>query len=251
MDKFRVPCSNNVKTEWVTLTVDDGTEMEIFIAKPMETTKAPALLVFHEAFGITAHIKDVAQRFAHEGFFSIVPALFHRTSSHDLAIPYDQYELTREHTQAIEQDTLTADLKALAHFCRHHPQVNEDWLGSIGYCMGGRISYIANATLPLKAAVSYYGGQIAQNHLSLAAAQHAPLLLVWAGLDQHITLEHRILVKEALYNAKKNFIDIEFSQADHGFFCDERIAYHPIASKQVWALTLAFLNTYLPKTTLF
>lgn len=249
MSKFKVPCSNNVKTEWTMLDVEDGTKMDIFIAKPMETTKAPALLVFHEAFGITPHIRDVAQRFAKEGFFSIVPALFHRTAAYDMEIPYHQHELTQKHTQAIEQETLSADLKAVANFCHNHPQVNADWLGAIGYCMGGRVAYIANATLPLKAAISYYGGQIAQNHLSLAAMQHGPLLLVWAGMDPHVTLEHRILIKEALYNAKKNFVDVEFSHAVHGFFCDDRGAYHPIVAKQAWALTLAFLKTYLPSTT--
>lgn len=248
MDKFRTPPSNCVKTEWVTLPVEDGTEMRAFIAKPMETTRAPALFVFQEAFGVNSHIQNVAHRFAEEGFFVVSPELFHRSAPAGYVIPYDQYELTQPHTQAIETETLKADLKTLAAFCREHPQINEDWMGSIGYCMGGRISFIANATLPLKAAVSYYGGQIAQQHLALAVKQHGPLLLVWAGLDQNITLEHRVMIKEALYNAKKDFVDLEFSHADHGFFNNERQAYHPLAAQQAWALTLSFLKTYLPKT---
>lgn len=246
MESPKSVCSAIVKSEWSTVKVDDGTQMSLFVAKPMETTKAPALMVFQEAFGVNAHIQDLCQRFARHGFFAVAPELFHRTAPKGFEVPYDNFDLSLPHTQAIEQETLKADLKACANFCLTHPQVNSNWLGSIGFCLGGRVSFIANATLPLQAAVSFYGGHIAPNHLGLALKQQGPLLLVWAGLDQHIRLEDRTLIKEALYKAKKNFIDIEFSQADHGFFCDARKSYHPIAAQQAWALTIAFLKSNLP-----
>lgn len=245
MDTPKSQCSAFVKTDWATIKTEDDTDMRLYTAKPLETTKAPALMIFQEAFGVNPHIQDLCQRFARLGFFTVAPELFHRTAPAGFEIPYDNFDLARPHIQAMENETLKTDLKAAANFCLTHPQVNSDWLGSIGFCVGGRVSFIANSILPLQAAVSFYGGQIAQNHLALTAKQQGPLLLVWAGLDKNIRLEDRNLIKEALYKSKKNFVDIEFSHADHGFFCDARNTYHPHAAKEAWALTLAFLQSNL------
>ena len=127
-------------------------------------------------------------------------------------------------------------------------------VGAIGYCMGGRASFLANATLPLKAAVSYYGGGIApsgrpgQSHLlGHAADLHAPMLLFWGGQDTHILPEHRRSVSQALDAAGRDYVTTTFSAAGHGFFCDVRPAYEPHAARQSLALTLSFLETYLPR----
>jgi carboxymethylenebutenolidase len=109
--------------------------------------------------------------------------------------------------------------------------------------MGGKISFLSNSVLPLRAAISFYGGGIAQTLLDRAAKQAAPILLMWGGLDKHITAEHRRAVTEALAVQKKNFVNVEFSQADHGFFCDERPSYNPAAARQAWALVLEFLKS--------
>ena len=67
------------KTEYVTLAVSDGSSMRAYVAHPEGTPRA-ALLVFQEAFGVNAHIRDVTDRFAREGYLSISPELFHRTA---------------------------------------------------------------------------------------------------------------------------------------------------------------------------
>ena len=69
-------------TETLRLRVSDGTEMQAFVARP-EGGRRPALLVLQEAFGVDKHIKDVAERFAREGFLAISPELFHRTAKKD------------------------------------------------------------------------------------------------------------------------------------------------------------------------
>ena len=63
-------------------------------------------------------------------------------------------------------------------------------------------------------------------------------------LAQHITADQRSAVAETLKSAGKNYVNVEFSEADHGFFCDARPSYNPVAAAQAWPLTLAFLNTY-------
>ena len=95
----------------------------------------------------------------------------------------------------------------------------------------------------LRSAVSFYGGGIAQGSLDRAASQHGPILLFWGGLDKHIKAQHRRSIVEALSARKKPYVNVEFSNADHAFFCDERAAYEPNAARQSWALTLEFLRS--------
>jgi carboxymethylenebutenolidase len=109
--------------------------------------------------------------------------------------------------------------------------------------MGGRASFIANSSVRLRAAVSFYGGGIAPGLLDRAAKLEAPSLFIWGGLDKHITPEHRRAATEALSGQKKIYVNAEFSRADHGFFCDERASYEPHSARQAWALTLEFLRS--------
>ena len=69
--------------------------------------------------------------------------------------------------------------------------VNTDDIFCVGFCLGGKISFLANTVLPLHATASFYGGGIAQELLSRAPDVKAPMLLAWGGLDNHIKPEHR------------------------------------------------------------
>jgi carboxymethylenebutenolidase len=111
--------------------------------------------------------------------------------------------------------------------------------------MGGRAAFVANAVLPLQAAVSFYGGGIAPGLLPRAAQQHGPLLLIWGGLDALIDLSQRRAVGDALRAAGKTFVELEYSDADHGFFCDQRASYHATAAAEAWVLVLKFLRNRL------
>jgi carboxymethylenebutenolidase len=71
------------------------------------------------------------------------------------------------------------------------------------------------------------------------------MLFFWGERDQHIPPEQRAAVIESLKTNGKSFVNVEFSDAGHGFFCDERPSYHPQSARQSWALMMDFLNTYL------
>jgi carboxymethylenebutenolidase len=72
------------------------------------------------------------------------------------------------------------------------------------------------------------------------------MLFFWGGLDHHVPDEQRRTVIAGVRDAHKVFVDVVFSNADHGFFCDARAAYQPQAASQAWHLTQAFLDTYCP-----
>ena len=67
-----------IQTDWVTLQAADGTTMRAYAAKPRDSRPRAGLLVFQEAFGVNAHIRDVTERFAREGYYTLAPELFHR-----------------------------------------------------------------------------------------------------------------------------------------------------------------------------
>ena len=71
--------THEIQTQTITLPVSDGTTMPAYVARPEGDGAHPGLLVFQEAFGVNAHIRDVTERFAREGYVALAPALFHRT----------------------------------------------------------------------------------------------------------------------------------------------------------------------------
>jgi carboxymethylenebutenolidase len=235
---------DSVRTENVTLQVADGTTMNAFVATPSDGGKLPGLLVFQEAFGVNPHIRDLTERFAKQGFVAIAPELFHRTGP-GFEGTYTNFPACMPHMQALTPEGLIADARAAFDWLQKNPRVLPNRTASVGYCMGGRVSFLANSALPLQAAVSYYGGGIAPTLLPRAAEMHGPILFFWGGLDTHIPQDQIRAVIDALKQAKKTYVNVEFSDADHGFFCDARASYKETAAKQAWDLTLQFLATYV------
>ena len=227
---------------WVTIPVDGATEMRMFVVRPTETGKHRAIIVMQEAFGVNSHIRDVTGRFAREGFVAIAPELFHRTGS-GVEGSYDAFAAMQPHFSALTTDGILADAKAAHRWLLSQPDVDATRIAATGYCLGGRAAFLANSALPLAAAVSYYAGGM-PSVLDRVGSVHGPHTFFWGGRDKHITAEQKQSVVDAFAKAGKQFTNVEFSHADHGFFCDQRSAYEPNAAREAWALTLAFLADY-------
>jgi len=229
-------------SEWIELAVDDGTSMRAYVARP-ERRSTRGLLLFQEAFGVNAHIRDVAARFAAQGFLVIAPELFHRTAP-GFECAYSEFSKAVPQLEAVTEKGLDADVRAAYAWIEREGAGGNS--AAVGYCLGGRVSFVANSAVPLKAAVSFYGGRIPAV-LHRASKLSAPMLFFWGGLDHHIPDEQRQAVIKGVRDANRPFVDVVFSHADHGFFCDARTSYHPASAAQAWALTLAFLDTYCPR----
>jgi len=237
-----------IKSEFVTTKVSDGTSMRLYVARPAGAAAARGLLVMQEAFGINVHIRDITERFAREGFLAVAPELFHRTGA-GFEGRYDDFGSARAHVQELRDPNLEADFRAAYDWLRANGASAGSPIAAVGFCMGGRAAVLAAITLPLECAVSFYGGGIAPNPMNPGFLNRikdlkAPVLLFWGGLDQHITPDMRNAAVDALRTASKSYVNVEFSEADHGFFCDARPSYNPVSAAQAWPLTLAFLNTY-------
>lgn len=236
-----------ITTETVTLSASDGTTLPAYVARPASAGPHPAILVFQEAFGVNAHIRDVTERFARAGYTAIAPALYHRTDAQFEGF-YTDFGPAMAHLSALTDAGQTADIQAAYDWLTSSDGGAATAVASTGYCVGGRTSFLADTLLPLRASVSYYGGGIAPSEgspglLDKADALHAPILLFWGGKDAHIGMDGSRAVEDALRAAKKPYTQVMFSEADHGFFCDVRASYNPEAARQAWALTLEFLAT--------
>lgn len=234
--------ARNLRTDKPTLRVSDGSSMNAYVARPDDSSSHPGIIVLQEAFGVNSHIRNVCDRFAAEGYVAIAPELFHRTAP-GFEGDYNNFPSVMPHMQRMTNEGAAADLSAAFEWLHSQKNLQQDHIFSVGYCMGGRMSFLANATLPLNAAASFYGGGIAPGLLDRASQLHGPMLFCWGGLDKHIPHEQRQAVTDALRKAGKTYVNVEFSDADHGFNCDERASYQPRAARQSWALLLEFLRS--------
>lgn len=214
------------------LAVDDGSRMNAYMADPKKPS-GRGVIVLQEAFGVNAHIRNVAERLAQLGFRAVAPELYHRTAR-GFEGDYEDIAACMPHMQSLSGAGLDADLRAAHHWLGQH-EAGE--VAAVGFCLGGRVAIRACATLPLFAAASFYGG-FPKEHV---ARLQAPLFLVWGDEDTHLPPAPRAEFADLLRVEGKSFMECTFSGAGHGFFCEERAAYRAAPARVAWAGLVEFL----------
>ena len=141
---------------------------------------APSI-VLQEAFGVNDHIRDLCHRFAAAGYVAVAPHLFHRSGDPELG--YEDMQDVMVHIMQLEADKLEADLNATFEFLASLGYEGKQ-VAVVGFCMGGSISFVAGCYWELGAAVTFYGGGIAQGRFGLPPLfDLAPTLKTpWLGL---------------------------------------------------------------------
>ncbi len=157
--------------------------MDAHVARPNHPGRRAGMMVFQEAFGVNSHIRKVAGRLAAEGFVSIAPELFHRTAP-GFEGDYANFQPAMQHIRAMTLEGIEADVRAAFEWLAQTPDVQANMIHAVGFCMGGRVAFLANSILPLNKAISYYGGGIAPDLLPRVAAIKAPMLFFWGGRGQ-------------------------------------------------------------------
>lgn len=221
--------------------------MNLYEAKPQGATRG-AVVVVQEAFGVTEHIANVCRRFAAEGYLAVAPHLFHRGG--DPVIAYDDMQSVIPHVMALNVEDLTADLEAtFKHVAAAGFSLAQTAV--VGFCMGGSVTFLAAARSELGAAVSFYGGGIAQGRfgmpplLDLAPILKTPWLGLFGDADASIPIEEVEWLRAATEGAKVPTQVLRYPEANHGFHCDARESYHEASAKQAWKETLSWLDAHL------
>jgi carboxymethylenebutenolidase len=214
--------------------------IDAYLALPEATGSFPAIVVLQEIFGINYHIRDVTDRIAQLGYVAIAPALYQR-----LAPGYEtgyseadikQGRIYKEQTRAEE---LLSDIQAAIDYLKTLPQV-KPVIGCIGFCFGGHVAYLA-ATLPdIKATACFYGANIPNwspgggATIDRTSDIQGNLFAFFGAEDASIPPEHVEAIESALARHQVPHQMFVYSNAGHGFFCDQRASYSPVAAAAAW-----------------
>ncbi|MBS1178187.1 MAG: putative dienelactone hydrolase [Proteobacteria bacterium] len=230
-----------VTTSWTTIAGSAGA-FDAYLALP-PAGRGPGLLLYQEIFGVNEHIRSVAEQYALDGFVVLAPDVFWQQQRR-LEIGYTPEDIQRGRALAMaaDRDALRRDLADGAKALRALPQVQGRGIGAIGYCMGGRLAYVAAATAGVDAAVAYYGGGI-QDMLDLAPAIACPMQFHYGALDANIPLSAVDKVRAAMQGREAE-IHV-YDAADHGFNCWARSSYRAASAALAHGRTLQFLATTL------
>ncbi len=226
-------------------------EISAYIARPEQPGSYSAILLVHEISGLNGQIKEVACRFAREGYVAIVPDLLSRESDprlkYDLKARRDALESTPE--EQILQD-LEASLEhlALLTFVDHH------CLAAVGFGMGGSLVFrLASKTRSLRAAVDFYGYDLnpPEDKSMVAACMKAvpgvscPILGIFAESDDRISIDDATALKDELLKHRRPFQIKIYPDAPHAFFNEDGGNYHRQMAEDAWKRMGSFLHKYL------
>jgi carboxymethylenebutenolidase len=201
--------------------------------------RGPGLVLWQEIFGVNAHIRAVAEQYALDGYVVLAPDAFWRQAERvDLGYEGEDRQRAYALMQGYGSDDALADVAASVAALRQRPEVAGAKVGTFGYCMGGRLAWLAAATAGVDAAVAYYGGGI-HTQLDRAAAISCPLQFHFAGLDDHIPPAAVDSVRAAV--AGKQAEVHVYPGAMHGFNCWDRSAYHAPSASLAHGRSLVFL----------
>src|SRR6478672_5794644 len=206
------------------------------------------IVVVQEAFGVNDHIEDVARRFAGEGWLAVAPHLFHRTGDPKLA--YDDLSEVMPHMGKLTADGILEDIDvALEHLAE--AGITSSRTGVVGFCMGGTVALIAAVHRDIGAAVSFYGGGVAQGRFGFAplveeaAGLRAPWLGLYGDLDEGIPIADVEQLRAAAASSGQDTAVVRYADAGHGFHCDQRSSYHPDSASDAWQRTLGWFDQHL------
>jgi carboxymethylenebutenolidase len=233
---------NNAVTthgEWVKIKRGNET-IRAYVAYPERKTKAPAVIVIHEIFGLTDWEPTVADRLAKEGFVAIVPDLL--SSKHGKS-PSNQDE-GRKLIGELEPERITADLDATYAYVNGLPAVAKDQIGTIGFCWGGGQSFRYATNNPqLKAVVVAYGPAPESADLKRIKA---PVLGIYGEKDERINAKLPEVTAE-MQSAGKTYTSEVYPGTGHGFLKPGRQGSDSPQVEKAWARILEFYRARLGK----
>jgi carboxymethylenebutenolidase len=242
-----------MKESIVTLPTPGGPmDLHCFLPDAPPKGRLPAIIVIQEAFGVNPHIKRLCRRVAGEGYAVFSPELFHR-SGKGLEFGYDEFPKIRPIFATLTNEMLAEDMQAAYLHVSERADVDPARIATWGFCLGGFVSVLSACKLPITAAAAFYGGGMVHPRpgfgftpiIDLFGSIDCPVLLVYGGQDQGIPKEDIAAVQSRLATlGKEHEVEI-YPDAGHGFFCEDRPAYHRDSAEAAWARATQWLAAKL------
>ena len=223
-----------------------------YLARPLGPGPFPGVIVIHEVFGLVTHIKEVARKIAANGYAVVAPDLHHREGPGD---PEDVAAAVRAAGGNPDSRTI-GDISGAADMLHSLPYCNGK-VGVIGYCSGGRQTYVVACNIPtLDAAVVCYGGRIvaAPGELNeqqpippidMTESLNCPVMGLFGAQDTSPSPEQTHMIEQELERHGKKFDFHTYEDAGHAFFADYRPSYRQEAAADGWERVFAWFDQYL------
>ena len=200
--------------------------------------RGPGLVLFQEIFGVNAHIRAVAEQYALDGFVVLAPDVFWREARRvELGYEGEDRQRPLGLMQGYSGPQALSDISASVAALRARPEITGK-VGAFGYCMGGRLAYLAATSAGVDAAVAFYGGGI-HGQLDQATNVRCPMQFHFAGEDDHIPPSAVESVRQA-FGGKAAAVHV-YPGSMHGFNCWARASYHAPSAALAHGRALAFL----------
>ena len=228
-----------------------NTPIPVYEAYPAKEGEFPVVLVISEVFGLHEWVKDVARRFAKEGYYAVAPELFSREGG--LAQVTDMDKI-RNVVFNSPLSRVMQDLHAATEYARKQPAARDNRLGVTGFCWGGQIALTYAALHADTSAVVSWYGSLTRAHkddpqprsvMDVAAGIACPTLLLYSGVDQSIPVADVDKLEAQLKSAGHPVEKHIYPTAQHGFLADYRPTYNAEAAKDAWGKCLAWFEKYV------
>jgi carboxymethylenebutenolidase len=231
----------------VMLDTVDG-PMRLYSCVP-EGGAARAVIVIHEAGGLIDYIEDVTRRFTDAGYYAVAPALFHRAGGGTAA--YGDFEKVAQLFEGLTDARIVLDVgAAVAHL--HEQGFANESIGIVGFCWGGRVTFLASIEFALGAAVGFYGGGIVSPRfaglpplLERVGELKSPWLGLFGDRDAVIPVEDVETLRTRLTELDVPTEVVRYPTGEHGFHSNARPSYNAEDAADAWARTLAWLAEHL------
>lgn len=235
---------------WVDIIVNEST-MEGYLTQPEAQGRHPAVVVIQEIWGVNSHIQSVVDRLPARGYVGLAPAMFHREGPMTIGL-HEEMDTAIARMGRSTDVNILSDVKAAVDYIKAQSFVQGDKIGIVGFCFGGRVSYLAACSISdLSASVVFYGGGIGTalgggpSPLEQTSNIGCPVLGLFGEEDTNPTPEDVAKMDEELTKYGKTHEFHSYAGAGHGFHCEARASYMPEAAADGWGKAMAWFDKYL------
>ncbi len=243
-----------ISAETVTIRGHGQEELEAYFAQPLDGGRRGNVVVIHHMPGYDRGQKEIVRRFAVEGYYAVCPNLFSREASG--AAPDDASAIVRARG-GVPDYRLLGDIAGAAEFLSAQPHSNQQ-VATIGFCSGGRQSFLAACELDIDAAIDCYGAFVANATpkdfpltiapvLDRASNIMCPILGLFGKEDRFPDQTEVDVTAAELSRLGKDFECYSYENAGHGFFDADRPSYRPEAAVAGWQRIRDFLERTIGK----
>ena len=227
--------------------------IDAYLAKPEAAGTYPAVVVIQEIFGVNEHIRDICDRLAKEGYIAIAPAIYQRQAP-GFEVGYDDEAVKqgREYKVETKATELLSDIQATIDYLYTLPEVKPEGVGTIGFCFGGHVVYLAATLERVKATASFYGAQIAtwcpgeqQPTITRTKDIQGEIYTFFGTEDPLIPNEQVDQIEAELNKQQIPHRVFRYEGATHGFMCDRRDSYDRQAARDAWTKVLDLFSQKL------